>query len=83
MLSYNRLMFGFYVYGKFIQELYAANEKQSPVADYNVINSSMRLGKENLNVYLKVLNMLDRDYEVLPGYSAPGRQMRIGLRYNY
>ena len=83
MCAYNKPIIGFYLYGKFVQELYAANNSQQPLSDYNVLNGSVRLGRNNLNLYLKVLNILDRSYEVLPGYPAPGRQMRFGLRFNY
>ena len=83
MLSLNRPMIGFDIYGKFIQGLYTANNAQEPVADYNLLNTSLRVGKENLNVYMKIINLLDHNYEVLPGYPALGRQLRIGLRFNY
>lgn len=83
MFAYNKTRIGFYLYGKFIQKLYAANDNRQPLADYHVLNGSLRLGKKDLNLYLRVLNILDRAYDVLPGYPAPGRQMRIGLNFNY
>ncbi len=83
MFAYTKSMVGVFLYGKFIHELYAANNNQQPLSDYNVVSGTVRLGSNNLNLYLKVLNILDRRYEVLPGYPAPGRQMRFGLRFNY
>ncbi len=74
---------GFAVYGKYIGRLYADNQSRKPLNDYHVLNSTIRFGKENLHLYFKVLNVLNRQYNVLPGYPAPGRQMRIGLKVIY
>ncbi len=81
MFGLDRQFVGAYLYGKFVQGLFAENNNQLPLPDYHILNGSLRLGDAKFNLYLKLLNILDRDYEVLPGYPAPGRQARIGFRF--
>ena len=37
--------------------------------------------RENTSIYLKVKNLLDRDYEEVYGYGTGGRMASVGLRY--
>lgn len=73
--SLHALLFGRSVYG-----LYASNNHQQPVNDYHEVNLSLRWQTRHVNPYLRVQNLFNRQFEYLPGYPAPGRQLQIGLQ---
>lgn len=54
----------------------------SKLDDYEVLtaNASWRLAR-GLQVYGRVENLLDEDYEEVPGFNTPGASAYIGLRY--
>jgi len=75
--------FSLALYGKYIEGLYAGNDKTNPLPVYNLLNASVEYKGSFYQVYAKALNLLDRDYLVLPGYPAPGFQTRLGVRIGW
>jgi iron complex outermembrane receptor protein len=73
--------FYFTLYGKYVGGLYARNNEQNPLPDYNVVNAQIGLHARNMEMYVRFLNILDRQYLSRPNYPAPGRQARIGIRW--
>ena len=73
--------FYFTLYGKYVGGLYAGNNEQNPLPDYNIVNAQIGLHARNLEMYVRFLNILDRQYYSRPDYPAPGRQARIGIRW--
>lgn len=78
LLFSNYKKFGLKIYGKYIQDLYAANNWKDALADYNLLNLYFSYSLKSVEFYFKGLNILNRAYYVLPGYEAPGFQGRIG-----
>jgi len=78
LLFSNYKKFGIKIYGKYIQDLYAANNWKDALADYNLLNLYFSYSLKSVEFYFKGLNILNRAYYVLPGYEAPGFQGRIG-----
>ncbi len=71
------------LYGKYIEGLYAGNKETSPLPDYNLLNANVEYKAGNYQIYAKALNILNREYLVLPGYTAPGFQVRLGVRVGW
>ena len=70
------------IYGKYVQDLYADNSFKQPLPDYNIINLSASYSFLDHEVYIKLNNILDRDYLMVPEYKSPGLNWRIGTRIN-
>lgn len=70
------------LYGKYVEKLFAGNNEQMPLPDYNVVNAQIGLRAKNLEMYVRFLNLLNRTYYSRLGYVAPGRQARIGFRWS-
>lgn len=67
------------MYGKYVQKLFAGNNSSQPLPDYHIVNIAAALHFRHLEIYAKLLNALDRRYDVLPDYRAPGVHANIGL----
>lgn len=70
------------LYGKYIDHLYAGDYSQFRLADYNLINVTLAYTVMSFwDVNLKLLNLLDRRYEVQPNFPAPGRYFLAGFEF--
>ncbi len=67
------------LFGKYVQDLFAGNDKQMPLPDYNVMHLQVGAKWQQFDFYFRVLNVLDRLYYSRPDYPAPGRQFRFGV----
>ncbi|MGB6122818.1 MAG: TonB-dependent receptor, partial [Bacteroidota bacterium] len=67
--------------GKYIDQLFAENNSQSPLSDYNLLNLILSVKIQRWNLSLKFQNLLDRRYYVLPDYPAPGFILLAGIRW--
>ncbi len=76
-------MINIFLYGKYVERLYAENHAQLRLPDYNILNGSVNVSMEHFDTYLKVRNLLDRTYQVLPGYKAPGIHGQLGVIYKW
>jgi vitamin B12 transporter len=56
----------------------------APAADYSVASANLRydLGRQT-EAWLRVDNLLDARYEVVPGYGTAGRTVHVGLRKRF
>ena len=74
--------FGWTFYGKYINALYAGNNQTLPLPDYLVTNLAGSYSFKNFTLRLKLLNLLNRKYEYLPGYEAPRFHLMAGVTYS-
>lgn len=52
--------------------------------DYTVLNAQMTYGlTDAADLYFKVENLLDEDYQIVNGYAAPGRSVYLGLQAKF
>jgi vitamin B12 transporter len=52
--------------------------------DYEVLNLNAEYAlTQGLSVYGRVENLLDEDYEEVPGYNTPGAAAYAGVRYSF
>lgn len=79
-LNYRNFKFTFY--GKYVQDIYADNNFQSKLPDYNTLNLISAYTINQYEIYVKLDNVLDRKYLVLSDYRAPGFNWRTGLHIN-
>jgi len=57
-----------------------APEFGSVFDNYTVVNASVRFAATaNADIYLRADNLLDRQYQQLPGYATPGRSFYVGV----
>lgn len=70
------------IHGKYVHNLFADNMSRSPLPDYHLLNLNVDLNLDQWGFQLKLINLLDRDYLVLPDYPAPGFHVLGGLRYS-
>ncbi len=68
-------------YGKYVQNLYAANNYQQPLPDYFLLNAALNYSFKQFGLSLKFLNILDRSYLVSTGYSAPRFHILAGIDF--
>ena len=56
----------------------------TPLDDYTVANLTLTrsLGGDR-DAYVRIENIFDEDYEVVPGYNTPGRSVFVGLRASF
>ncbi|MBN2365031.1 MAG: TonB-dependent receptor [Calditrichaeota bacterium] len=71
------------LFGKYISDLYAENGEKSPLGDYHLMNISAGWPYRMLLINVQFRNLLDREYEILPGYSAPGFHILAGVTLKY
>ena len=86
MLSFENGRFHSTLYGKYIDHLFADNHaiQESRLPDYNLVNLILTYNFNELDVYLRLLNLLDRKYFVgyQPDYPAPGFHFMAGVKYH-
>ena len=70
------------IYGRYVHNLFADNMKRLPLPDYHVFNLACNFNLNSLGFHVKFLNLLDRDYLVLPDYPAPGFHVLAGIDYS-
>lgn len=57
-----------------------ADEFGTPAEDYTVVNAGMSYAlSDAADLSLRVENLLDEDYQVIPGYGTSGRAVYLGL----
>ena len=83
MAFWNYYNFSFIAYGKYVQQLYAANDFKDHLPDYNIVNATASYKIMQHEVYIRLNNILDRKYFVLKDYRAPGFNWSIGSRLNF
>ncbi len=79
--SFQKANYYLHVYGKYVQKLYAGNNKQLPLPDYHVANVLVGLKLNRFDVFARLLNVLDESYKTRPDLPAPGRQIRLGVSF--
>lgn len=56
----------------------------APMDDYARLDLSLGYAwSDRLQTYLRAVNLLNEDYEEVPGFTSPGRQTSIGLRASF
>jgi iron complex outermembrane receptor protein len=68
------------IFGKYVSDLYAANNAESRLSDYFLMNLSLDYRYRIFNFSLQFMNLLDRRYEVLVSYPAPGFHFLAGIK---
>ncbi|MCZ7557032.1 MAG: TonB-dependent receptor [Bacteroidia bacterium] len=70
--------------GQYVHELFAGNKNTLPLADYHTLDVTLSwITPWGVEPYLKGRNILDRTYNLLPGYAAPGVHFLAGFRYAF
>ena len=69
------------LYGKYVRKLFAGNYEQLPLPDFHLLNAQIGLHAGHTEVFIRLLNILNRTYYSRPGFRAPGYQARIGMRF--
>jgi outer membrane receptor protein involved in Fe transport len=68
------------VYGKYVTDLYAENTPDSKLSDYFLLNMTLDYQYRIFSFTLQFINLLDRRYEVLVNYPAPGFHLLAGIK---
>jgi len=82
-LSYHHRRLSLSLFGKNISKLYADNYSRSQLKDYELINFSGSVTTRGLSFDIQLRNLLDKKYEVLPGYPAPQFHILAGITFNW
>ena len=69
------------LFGRFVNQLFADNKSKSPLPDYHLMN--LRLGYSFAwgEASIKLLNLLNKKYYVLPDYEAPPFYIMAGINF--
>jgi outer membrane cobalamin receptor len=79
LFRFNQLIIS--LYGKYIGKLYAENNKDMRLSDYNTIDMSISTEIRDISFKIGLNNVFDRKYKVLPDYQAPGFHIFAGIIY--
>jgi outer membrane cobalamin receptor len=88
MLTWQKDFFQVSLFGKYVSRIYTGSnfnsdiiEADQYVGDYNLLNLyfGFRIGDFTLSV--KLNNLLDKNYDYLPGFKAPGISILTGIEY--
>lgn len=69
-------------YGKYVGKLYAENYSIAKLDNYHIMNVSLSYPLRYLSLNFHLQNILDKKYEVLPDYAAPGFHFMAGISLN-
>ncbi|MCB2205765.1 TonB-dependent receptor [bacterium] len=69
------------IMGQYVQSLFAGNNESLPMPAYHVLDITGSWQLSFIEVFVKARNVLNRHYQVLPGYAAPGAYFLTGVRY--
>lgn len=70
--------------GQYVRDLYAGNKAAQKLPDYHVLDAVLQWDSPwNISLFVKARNILDRSYQVLPNYSAPGAHFLTGIRWTH
>lgn len=69
------------LYGKYVKDLFAGDNFTDPLPDYNVVNLSVSILSESFDTHLRVLNIFNYKYKIVPEYEAPGTNAQIGIDF--
>ncbi len=78
-LNFNLINANISLFGKYIADFYASNNKQDKLNDYNILNLSMSYPVGHFIFNLQLKNLFDSEYEVFPGYIAPKFNFLAGV----
>ncbi|MDX9758242.1 MAG: TonB-dependent receptor [Bacteroidota bacterium] len=67
--------------GQYVHALHAGDAETLRMPDYHVLEASVEWKFPVIDAFIRVRNLLDRSYAILPGYPAPGAHAVVGLRY--
>ncbi len=70
------------LHGKYIDQLYALNNSEARLPDYNLLNLSFSYNFTSWLLNLRLYNILDRTYYVQPNFTAPGFYFLAGFEYS-
>ena len=71
---------GVSAFGKYVSDLYAENNPESKLSDYFLMNITLDYQYRMFSFTLQLINLLDRRYEVLLNYPAPGFHFLTGIK---
>jgi outer membrane cobalamin receptor len=78
-VSYSYSFLSLSVFGKYIADLYADNNHRDLLGDYHILNMAISVHYRQVIMDLALRNLLDRSYDVLPGYAAPRFNIMAGV----
>jgi outer membrane cobalamin receptor len=81
ILSFVKSGFRSTFYGKYVDHLYVDNDQKSRLEDYNLVNLILSYSLGSWEIHLRLMNLLDRKYDVQIDYRAPRRYVLAGLDY--
>ncbi|MEJ2637877.1 MAG: TonB-dependent receptor, partial [Calditrichia bacterium] len=70
------------LYGKYVANLYAENYSTTKLDNYHIMNVSLSYPFRYLSLNFQLQNILNKKYEVLPAYPAPGFHFMAGITLN-
>lgn len=82
LVGFTDRQFSLSFYGKYVDGLYAENYHKNSIPDYNLLNLSADYDFGYFNANIKIQNILNREYFVLPDYKAPGRHFLFGINFS-
>ncbi|MBD3841771.1 MAG: TonB-dependent receptor, partial [Campylobacterales bacterium] len=76
--------FNFNLNGEYVGERYDDLAKTKPTGKYTVLNTVVNYEyKRNLNLYLKINNITDKNYQEVDGYATSPRAYYVGINATF
>jgi outer membrane receptor protein involved in Fe transport len=81
MVNWNKDFYQVSLFGKYISTVYTADNFNSPVGAFNLLNLYTGFHFENFTLSIKLNNLLNRTYYYLPSFKAPGFSILTGIDF--
>jgi outer membrane receptor protein involved in Fe transport len=82
VLNYNYKKLAVILFGKYITDIYEADNFSSKLPNYFILNVSAKYPVGSFQFSIQLMNVLDRKYKILTDYPAAGFHFLFGINYN-
>ena len=81
MVTWQKDFYQVSLFGKYLSTIYTADNFNSPVGAFNLLNLYTGFHFEEFTLSIKLNNLLNRVYYYLPGFKAPGFSILMGIDF--
>ena len=81
MINWKKDFYQVSLFGKYISTVYTADNFNSPVGSFNLLNLYTGFHFDEFTLSIKLNNLLNRTYYYLPGFKAPGFSILMGIDF--
>ena len=82
LVTYNNGDLDVSLFGKYVKDLFTANNSQGKLPDYHLLNANISYTFADYRLSLRINNLFDKEYFIITDYPAPGRYFVVGFDFS-